>query len=300
MAGMGGWTSVPVTGDPLLPRRGHTATLDQARSLVYVFGGQGYHDLYADLMSFDWRTGVVTRLPTQGSAPSARRNHVAVLDSVRRRLLVFGGRGYYDLFDDVYAADVDSAPLTWTRLAPTGAAPSRREGHVAVFDAARNRMIVFGGESYYDLVDDTWELAFSASANGTWRELAPAGTPPAPRTEASVAFDASTSRVFVGGGAGFHDVELDLAVLDLTTGDGTWSSQSPAPVTGVSGAWVWDELANRLFQQSGQAYYGLLGSPGGPELLDAALVYVESEPAAFLFLGQGYHQLSGRIWRLDL
>jgi hypothetical protein len=289
-----------VTGDALLPRRGHTATLDEAGELIYVFGGQGYHDLYADLLSFDWRTGVVTRLPTQGSAPSARLDHVAVFDTVRRRLLVFGGRGYYDLFDDVYAMSVDASPLIWTRLTPTGTPPAPREGHVAVFDAARNRMIVFGGEKYYDLENDTWELAFSGSANGTWRELAPVGTLPSPRTEASIAFDGATSRAFVGGGVGFHDVELDLAVLDLTTADGIWSAQSPAPVTGVSGAWVWDELANRLFQESGQAYYGLLGPPGGPALMDSALVYVASETAAFLVLGQGYHELSGRIWRLDL
>jgi hypothetical protein len=34
----------------------------------------------------------------------------------------------------------------WTRLAVT-AAPPERDGHVAEYDAAHNRMIIFGGDS---------------------------------------------------------------------------------------------------------------------------------------------------------
>jgi hypothetical protein len=70
-------------------------------------------------------------------------------------------------------------------------------------------------------------------------------------------------------------------------------------VTGEAGGLVWDALANRLFQESGQAYYGLLGGGGVPPVTDSALVFVASESAAFLIAGQGYHDLSGRISRLD-
>jgi hypothetical protein len=265
-----------------------------------VLAGQGYYELGDDLYAFDYETSSVTRITTAGVGPSARTNHVAVLDTVRDRLLVFGGRGHHDLYDDVYALDLGAATPTWTRLTPSGVGPLPREGHVAVFDAARNRMVVFAGQGHYDLYADAWELGFASGEDGAWRELAPAGFAPAPRTEAAVAFDPATSRLFVGGGLGFHDVHLDRSVLDLSSADGTWSSQSPAPISGVAGAFVWDDVANQLFQYSGQAYYGVLGDLGAPRVFDSALVLVGSESAAFLLLGQGYHELSGRIFRLDL
>lgn len=313
------WVEQPVTGDPFTPRRGHSAVLGPGETTIYVFGGQGYYEVSSELFVYDWQSGVIQLSVNGGNAPAPRTNHVAVLDTVRSRLLVFGGRGYYDLYDDIYALDLAAPGGAWARLAPGGTIPKAREGHVAVFDVVRNRLVIFGGRGYHDLYADCWELAFGSGPDGTWSELSPAGQLPAPRTEAAVAYDAATSRMFVGGGHGYHDVLREIAVLDLTTAQGSWSQLSPAPAppdNGIAGAWLWDGVAQRLFQYSGQAYYRLLnapstvelgaglpgstlaGAPGLPELLDSALVYVPSAQMAVLIAGQGYHDLSNRIFRM--
>jgi hypothetical protein len=308
-----------VTGDELTPRRGHSAVLGPGDAVIYVFGGQRYHQLSSELFGYAWQTGLVTRLSGVGTEPLPRRNHVAVLDTVRQRMVVFGGRGHYDLYNDVHALDLSAGVGAWTRLVPTGPVPAPREGHVAVFDASHNRMVVFGGRGYHDLYADVWELSFSASVDGAWSPLSPAGLIPAPRTEAAAAFDAQTLRMFVGGGQGYANVLRDMAVLDVTTVQGSWSLQSPAPIApdnGIGGAWIWDGLAQRLFQFSGQAYYQLMttpsfvdlgaGLPGTtstsastpPAVFDAALVYVPPARTAVLIAGQRYHDLSGRIFAL--
>ena len=55
---------------------------------------------------------------------------------------------------------------TWTRVATTG--PSLRNGHAVAHDAARNRVVLFGGFRSGQDFSDTWEW------NGTsWSQITP-------------------------------------------------------------------------------------------------------------------------------
>src|SRR5262245_2395033 len=82
----------------------------------------------------------------------------------------------------------------WTQKSP----PSARYLHAAVYDAAHDRMVVFGGYSSRDLVNDVWVLTFSGTPE--WTQLAPAGTPPSARRLMSAVYDPVRNRLVVFGG----------------------------------------------------------------------------------------------------
>ncbi len=98
-------------------------------------------------------------------------------------------------------ADQCTAPVaSWTRPS-LAAAPSARDGHAMVWDAARGEVLLFGGgrgpgvqRTYFG---DTWRW------NGTaWTEVTTA-TAPSPRDHHAMAYEASTQTVLLfGGGAG--------------------------------------------------------------------------------------------------
>ena len=106
----------------------------------------------------DWHA-----VPPSDSVPPARAMHSAVLDPVRRRMVVFGGTRDREVLGDVWALSLDGAPQ-WTRLAPAGDGPGPRFGHGAVYDAAGDRMIVFGGDDGAGKLNDTWQLSLGGLA----------------------------------------------------------------------------------------------------------------------------------------
>ena len=95
-------------------------------------------------------------LPLQGGPP-ARYGHNAMYDAVHRRMIVFGGRGANQLFNDVWLLHLDGTP-TWEGPLPvinSPQVPEERWGAQAAFDTTDhvaegfgttyNRLLVFGG-----------------------------------------------------------------------------------------------------------------------------------------------------------
>jgi hypothetical protein len=60
-----------------------------------------------------------TQLKPTGTAPAARRGHVAVYDPVGDRMIVQGGFGTSSL-NDAWALSLSGATPVWTQLSPTG------------------------------------------------------------------------------------------------------------------------------------------------------------------------------------
>ena len=76
--------------------------------------------------------------------------------------------------NDVWSLSL-SGSMAWTRLTPSGAAPSARWLHSAIHDPVRDRMIVFGGGT-----NDLWSLSLSGTTS--WSPIVAAGTPPSARS----------------------------------------------------------------------------------------------------------------------
>jgi hypothetical protein len=139
LSGTPTWTRIFPTGHA--PNfYSHTAVLDAARNRIVIHVA----DVVYTLTLSDppvWSQHFPLNMP-----PS-RNAHIGVRDPLRNRLVIFGG----DLVvgneaSDCWALSLEPASLqAWTQLAPSQGPPTTRRAHAGVFDASRDRMLIFGG-----------------------------------------------------------------------------------------------------------------------------------------------------------
>ena len=106
------------------PRFDGTIAYDPSGRQIFLFGGQDSsprNDLW--LYSLDRKQWA--QVQASGTIPPARFGHTLVFDSVRRRLILFGGQAG-GFFSDTWAFDVSAG--NWSQLSPDDAGPSRRYG----------------------------------------------------------------------------------------------------------------------------------------------------------------------------
>jgi hypothetical protein len=215
------WVELHPLGAAPPPRTGATVVHDPLRDRMVLFGGFSgsfLNDAWElDLPGeMEWRP-----LVAAGNPPSARVGTSGVYDPVRDRILLFGGLDESRAFlSDVWALPLTPGP-EWSPLQPSGVAPAGRGGHAAIYDAPRDRMLVFGGDGGYDearhqslIYNDTWALDLAASP--AWRELSLTGGPPSARYDCTMTVDPGRSRLVIYGGEVLYGGEEDVWALDLT------------------------------------------------------------------------------------
>ncbi|MBI5711486.1 MAG: hypothetical protein HZC42_14465, partial [Candidatus Eisenbacteria bacterium] len=241
------WVQLLPLGTPPLPRDGHSAVHDAGNNRMTVFGGRGdggpLNDVWV-LTGADGAAGTPgwIQLTPAGGPPPARANHSAVYDPGGNRMIVFGGDDATGptpgMFNDVWvlsnANGLGGAPA-WISLAPTGGPPAARTGHSAVYDAATDRMVVFGGDASAGGCggeqNDVWALS-DASGVGSpaWTQLAPTGGPPSARTGHQATYDAVSNRMTVLGGlvpCGASNLEVWVLGDANGVGSPAWTQLSP-------------------------------------------------------------------------
>lgn len=154
-----------------------------------------------------------TQLTPSGTPPIPRFRHSAVYDPTSNRIIVFGGQAPtsgcgLNPLDDTWVltnANGLGGTRTWIQLAPTGPVPAARGGHRAVYDAANDRMIIFGGDStgcVPPTFNDVWVLTGASGTHGqpAWTQLATSGSVPPGLVEPAVAYDSVRNKLIVFGG----------------------------------------------------------------------------------------------------
>lgn len=211
-----------VNGNFFTLRSGHMAVYDPGTNVMIVFGGSDFiHNLASSndvsLLSNanglggtpNWATLLGNALP---GSPPPRTLGSAVYDKANNRMIVFGGATYPDLnsnpsayLNDVWVltnANGQGGAPTWIQLNPSGPLPAGRYSQTAVYDAAGNRLIVYGGGFSSTTLFDVWVLSHANGLGGTpaWQKLSPAGGPPIGGYGSSAVYDQTNNIMTVFGG----------------------------------------------------------------------------------------------------
>ena len=170
-------------------------------------------------------------------------------------LLVVGGLGVYrrPVNDSFLEDTLVWNGQRWQDVTPTER-PSARAKHGVAYDAARERVVLFGGWlPHTGLSDETWEW------DGTRWELVSVGQGPSPRRNPGLVYDASREKVVLIGGHTREDAGDTLDVWE-------WDGQRWQDVTAEAGpaprevfAFTYDASRERAVVFGGLGADGSLG-----------------------------------------
>lgn len=168
-------------------------------------------------------TAVSTSGPT-------RYGHAMTYDSIRKRVIAFGGY-------PTTASNGDNGTYTWDGASwstpSMGTKPPARAYTTLVFDAFNGKTVVFGGIFGSSTVyNDTW--TWDGVSPG-WTQIPCSGTCPQARNQAGLAYDSDRHVIVMFGGQTVDGTALgDTWQLDLSSS--TWTALSPSnsPSAGVA------------------------------------------------------------------
>lgn len=171
--------------------------------------------------------------------PPVRTRGRSVYDSVRNRIVLFGGMGATVRLNDTWEWD----GYEWI-LISTVTSPPIREAHSMVFDTLRSRVVMFGGLDTGGARSDTWIY------DGTdWTSLSP-GTSPPGREDSAIGYDTDRDRIVLFGGLASGSPLADTWEFDGSTWEQVFPATSPSARTSTMSAY--DDFRKRLIIFGGQ------------------------------------------------
>jgi hypothetical protein len=237
------WTQIATTGTgPTHEYLGPTVE-DASGGRLLVFGGWSSSSYRMDVWALDLARDDWTLL-LDDSMSSPEGGASVVFDAQAQRIFTFGGMVANQDTSAVFAFSLSDR--AWSQITTTGTSPSPRENATLVLDHARNRVIVFGGDSLGDknkgpLDPTSGVFALSLGADvPTWTELAPSGAPP----------DAVRYGFEDRDGARIVFVASDGTLHGLSLGDSpSWSTINPANPPPLADVWrhAFDDAHRTLY-----------------------------------------------------
>ncbi len=210
------------------PRYLQAAAFDETRAAVVMFGGTNADPntgtTTPNRETWEWSptTGKWTNRTVAGSGPEARSGAAMVYDSVRAKLVLFGGRSGSGLnFEDTW--EWDPATGAWTDVSAAGAHPTARSQHGMVYEKSTGKILLFGGgrsdSSSYDAtgvsisLGDTWEYD---PATHVWTAQTVTASPSV-RHDFGLVWDSSRGKAVLFGG-----MQVDIANAAGVPKQDTW------------------------------------------------------------------------------
>lgn len=215
-------------------REDHTAIFDSRGKRMVLFGGRDNDFTLFDIWAFDLDPQSPTfekwqDLTIFDQHPMGRADHVATYDSLRNRMIVYGGwdNDSNEYIEDTWAFYFAEPPDTaghWRQIKTSKSHPPKRRHAVGVYDSARDWFIIFGGYGEKGFLNDVW--AFDLKED-LWINITPG---PQPRMDHQAIYDPRSQRFMIYGGDAllegkFHDlwelqVQPDLPLELLYRGAG--------------------------------------------------------------------------------
>jgi hypothetical protein len=287
--GLGGtptWMQLVPTGTPPVANALPSALYHASSNRLVVYGGcfsncgLALSDVFV-LSNANGLGGTPVWSQSTVSNPQPRDAQTAVYDEANNLKISFGGGLAFfgtDQNDTRVLSNANgvASPSTWRTLAPAGALPAAREEASAAYDAANNRMILYGGNQLittccpYNIADynDSWVLSGANGLAGppAWTQLSPTGTLPPRTIRHSMIYDAQGNRVIVMGGLTWsnptqsYTIQGDLWELSYANGLGgspAWRQMAPSgtpPGLNYGHVAVYDAASRRMIVFGGSNY----------------------------------------------
>jgi hypothetical protein len=176
-------------------------------------------------------------------------------DETSDTLILFGGGACSGaactLYNETWLINSVTTAPTWQKINPNGTLPPALANLPAVYDPAKNRLLIFGGNASTSKppdplarVGDTWILSnVIGSGIPTWSQLTTTIAPPA-RGGHSAVFDSTSNRMVVFAGAGTENYARKDVWILVNPGDTspTWAEYltgTPQPPARVNHAAVY-------------------------------------------------------------
>ena len=194
------------------------------------------------------RSGGWTKYVAASDVPGPVSEQAMIRDVANDRLVAFGGYRGAALTNEVW--EFVYATNSWRKLTPAGTPPSPRREAPCIYDAANNRMIIFGGASPTGVTNTTHALSLTPGAE-SWTQIATSSpATPSVRTHGTLVLDAASNRAILYGGYN-GSVLQDVWALSLTPGSESWGTGALTTVNSpyaqsIGNAAIYDPVAQRM------------------------------------------------------
>jgi hypothetical protein len=192
------WTLLATGGTPPAAQTGSSLVYDPLRDRLVLFGS--CYDVCgpSDAYELSLGTDPATWAPLNSiNRPRPRAGNSATYDPLRDRMIVIGGDNTSQSQDRWEVLSLSfSNPPTWTHL-PDVPPEAGFWNHTAIYDPARDRIVVFGSGASNG-TNDVWALSLAPTP--LWIHLSPTGNLPTRRYSMSGTYDPSTDRMLIYGG----------------------------------------------------------------------------------------------------
>jgi hypothetical protein len=235
-----GWKQKSVTGPS--PRFAATMAYDSSHHVAVLFSG----DASGETWTWDGKSWTQQHPAT---SPPPRQDASMVYDAGHQVVVLFGGQTTQQL-NDTWVWD----GVNWKQLHPA-TSPSPRVFASMAYDSAHAKVVLFGGSSGQGQVYDGGYADTWVWDGANWTKVS-STTNPAPRSEASMAYDSAHGQVVLFGGVSGTGSQYGV-LSDTWSWDGTnWTGQRPStpPSARLGSAMDFDAATNEVVLFGGMAF----------------------------------------------